>query len=71
MDPDAALSDLRSYCRDIQHLFDSDEGVVQNDTGLILETASGLATTFQALDVWLCKLGFLPKDWTAAPPQPE
>jgi hypothetical protein len=57
VDPDEALKNARAAIAQIRN---ADEGRVAIEGGEIL------ADAFEALDGWLSKGGFLPKDWTGA-----
>ena len=55
MDPNLALERARSLIEDIDLAIDND---VPLD-----DLANQLVDVFTGLDDWLCKKGFLPKDW--------
>ena len=56
MDPNETLRRLRASANDIADAFDRDEEIASAD-------AAELASYVQALDEWLSKGGFLPKEW--------
>ena len=60
MDPEANLKELRELTKMVA------EADLNDKDGLeaIAETAPRMAELFQALDEWLTKGGFLPKDWS-------
>lgn len=57
MDPDACLEMIRKRIEWIRKAIDS------NDTDTAIAEADLLATEVQALDRWIGRGGFLPKDW--------
>ena len=54
MDPNQLLKDAREAC---QHWSEGERG----DYDLV--AYDELVRTFEALDEWLCKGGFLPREW--------
>ena len=56
VDPNETLRLLRASAKDIAETFDRDEEVASAD-------AAELASYVQALDEWITKGGFLPKEW--------
>lgn len=54
MDPHAALAELRQAVRDYQQSPSGENALVAADT---------FTERFEALDEWLSKGGFLPRDW--------
>lgn len=61
MDPEAALTRIRELAAEIINM--SDEIDEFDSFGHVDEEANELAETFQGLDEWITKGGFLPKDW--------
>jgi hypothetical protein len=57
MDPNATLKRIREVSKSITEIFDSEH---IHEGNKILDLASELA----ALDEWLSKGGFFPRDWT-------
>lgn len=57
MDPDKALQDAREALQDYR-----DAEQRWSELGMA-NAAEGLAGAFQALDEWLSRGGFLPRDW--------
>ncbi len=57
MDPEKALRDLRHL---VSRHMDGD--------GLDASDIDKMATTFQGLDEWIMKGGFLPADWNVSKP---
>jgi len=63
MDPDEVLKKAREAAKRAQEAIEEDPDVHGN--GVRRDDATGdLVETFEALDRWLSKGGFLPKDWT-------
>ena len=56
MDPDATLKELRELIGKTYKLTVNGDEYVSDDW-------HQLATLAEALDEWICKGGFLPKDW--------
>lgn len=63
MDPDAALQNMRTAIKDFDSAKDKWEDSETRDEFRILH-AIALIDAVEALDDWLSKGGFLPKDWT-------
>lgn len=61
MDPDRALANARAALARMRQ-YDDECGA---DYTPATEAADDLAEAFEALDGWLSKGGFLPKDWSA------
>lgn len=59
MDPDKALEDLRRLVSEL-----GDE--VGEESSSLWSTATQLSETFEALDAWIERGGFLPKAWQAS-----
>lgn len=57
MDPDANLKEQREIAARL----------ASNEVFMRVEAANRLAELVLALDEWISKGGFLPKDWTAKP----
>ena len=58
MDPEAALTRLRELAEEIIERIDADESYDHLD-----DLPSEMAETFQGLDQWITRGGFLPRDW--------
>lgn len=56
MDPNKALEEIRSMCREV--FPDPEDGYTVD-----LEKAAEMIETFEGLDAWLTRGGFKPKDW--------
>lgn len=56
MDPDANLQETRELVKKIIKDYEGDDGIDPDD-------AARLADLVEALDGWLSKKGFLPKEW--------
>jgi hypothetical protein len=63
MDPQAALNYARKAASDILDDMDHERATDPDDV-------QRLAESFQALDGWLSREGFLPSDWERATPDP-
>lgn len=70
MDPEACLTELRALAAVQAALDNSDTLTTTTDPaelGRIFaeasERASRMAELFEALDTWLCRGGFIPRDW--------
>ncbi len=61
MDPNATLKRIREVSKSITEIFDSEH---IHEGNKILDLASELAELTTALDEWLSKGGFFPRDWT-------
>jgi len=59
MDPEEALRECRRIANKLIEKMDSDEEL----ESLPVHDVNRLIESFQALDGWLTKKGFLPKDW--------
>jgi hypothetical protein len=57
MDPNATLAELREMLNGYLEDIELTGGVIQE------EAATRIAERFLALDLWLCKGGFLPAAW--------
>lgn len=62
MDPDANLEEQRSLSESILEALDVDEDE-EVDMDAVRDDANRLAELVQALDQWISRGGFLPKDW--------
>lgn len=58
MDPNETLGRLRTLAAKVIHEADTNDNVTDLES-----EASDLAESFQALDAWLSKQGFLPDAW--------
>lgn len=64
MDPDANLEEQRSLAESILEALDVDEDAGDEvDIESVRHDAERLAELVQALDQWISRGGFLPKDW--------
>jgi hypothetical protein len=61
MDPNATLKRIREISKRITGILDSEYIHAGNE---MLDLASELAELTTALDEWLSKGGFFPRDWT-------
>lgn len=69
MDPNEALRQIRLYIKQMQ-VEDQPVGIGnQNAKPEFIQHARDLAETFEGLDEWMSKGGFLPKAWHS--PDPE
>jgi hypothetical protein len=55
VDPEQALKNARDAC---ERIVETEPGTVARD-----DAAADLAEAFDALDSWLSRGGFLPRDW--------
>jgi hypothetical protein len=63
MDPNAALKDLRAAIAEVDNELSADEGAGLLDPFGEKDHLRDLVESFQALDGWLSRGGFLPFDW--------
>lgn len=64
MDPEANLEEQRSLSESILEALDVDEDEGEEvDMDAVRDDANRLAELVQALDQWISRGGFLPKDW--------
>jgi len=59
MDPEAALANLRELCAQVLEGDEEGDPTLEDSELRALE----IAEQFQALDEWLCRGGFKPKEW--------
>ena len=60
MDPNQALTDMRQALCDLRTL---QQKTVLDQPFAFADAADELANAFEALDRWLSRGGFLPRDW--------
>ncbi len=67
MDPTAALNSIRKLCEASIRTLDQEADDIGELPAKVAQelcsSLSDLAETFQGLDSWLSKSGFLPADW--------
>jgi hypothetical protein len=73
MDPDEALKNAREALAQLRAHQDNNEAPddASGDAFLRLAAIEELVDAFEALDGWLSKGGFLPKDWATSPRAPR
>lgn len=66
MDPDAALTRIREGLEAMRETIDSVDDVVElsiDQARTLVAELSEVADTFDGLDTWLARQGFLPASW--------
>ena len=63
MDPNEALRLIRAYIKQMR--VEDQPGGAGGAPGRFIQHARDLAETFEGLDEWLSRDGFLPTDWMA------
>jgi hypothetical protein len=67
MDPEATLAELRTLCAQLRTTLDEVDAVSGTPAAALIDQAEQAVEAFTALDGWLTRGGFAPRDWQ--PPQ--